>query len=77
MEACCASATSCRNAEGAAGLFSMQSASGRLGSFHFLGETCVPIGTLKWFNPTKGYDFIQPDNGGNRALQRRNTTWPL
>jgi hypothetical protein len=19
----------------------------------------VPIGTLKWFNPTKGYDFIQ------------------
>jgi hypothetical protein len=55
----------------------MQSASGRLGRFPFLGETCVAIGTLKWFNPTKGYDFIQPDNGGNRALQRRNTTWPL
>ena len=28
----------------------------------------MPIGTVKWFNPRKGYGFIEPEDGSKDAF---------
>jgi CspA family cold shock protein len=31
-------------------------------------EVKMTVGTVKWFNPTKGYGFIEPEDGSKDAF---------
>ena len=36
--------------------------------FNLLKEITMTVGTVKWFNPAKGYGFIEPNDGSKDAF---------